>query len=156
MLVGVDSPIGEAMNENSDFGGFWIRVGAYCIDTAVLIVPLMLVSFLFREQAPDGDDLEVAITNLVDSLLNLLLGWAYYATLHASAWQATLGKKATGLKVVGADGGRISLRRATARYFAMLLSALPLGIGFLMVGWTQQKQGLHDKIARTWVIRTTP
>jgi RDD family len=50
-------------------------------------------------------------------------------------------------------GARISFGRATERYFAKILSALTLGIGYLMVGWTKQKRGLHDFIAGTLVTR---
>ena len=67
--------------------------------------------------------------------------------------QGTLGKKALGMIVTDLDGGRIGFGRATGRYFAKILSALILGIGFIMVAFTQRKQGLHDLIASTLVYK---
>ena len=67
---------------------------------------------------------------------------------------ATIGKKALRLKVVMPDGGRVSLGRAFGRYFAKMLSGIPLYIGFIMVGFDSEKRGLHDYICNTRVIRT--
>ncbi len=57
-----------------------------------------------------------------------------------------------GIVVIGLDGQRISFLRATGRYFAKILSALILFIGFLMVAFTARKQALHDIIANTLVV----
>ena len=70
-----------------------------------------------------------------------------------SPWQATLGKKAIGIQVTDLDGERISLARALGRYFAKILSGLILYVGFFMAGWTRRKQGLHDMVAGTLVVR---
>jgi uncharacterized RDD family membrane protein YckC len=74
--------------------------------------------------------------------------------MESSTSQATFGKMACGLAVTDTYGNRISFGRATGRYFAKILSALTLGIGFAMVGWTRQKRGLHDFVAGTLVVRT--
>ncbi len=97
--------------------------------------------------------MEQAIVEIMDSILSLVVWWVYFAVLHSSKWQASIGKKAVGLKVVDENGNRISFGRATGRYFAEFLSALILGIGYMMVGWTKKKQGLHDMIAGTFVIK---
>jgi len=65
--------------------------------------------------------------------------------------QATIGKMICGLKVTDMEGRRISMGRAISRNMLMELSTLTLGFGFLMVGFTAQKQGLHDIIAGTLV-----
>ena len=70
-----------------------------------------------------------------------------------SAKQATLGKMAVGIYVTNERGERIGFGRATARYVASILSALILGIGYLMVAFTDRKQGLHDMIAGTLVFK---
>jgi uncharacterized RDD family membrane protein YckC len=62
-------------------------------------------------------------------------------------------KKALGLKVVDETGDRISFGRAAGRYFAMILSGLILVFGFMMIGWTHRKQGLHDVLAGTFTVR---
>jgi uncharacterized RDD family membrane protein YckC len=86
-------------------------------------------------------------------LIRTVLNWLYYALLESSAWQATLGKKALGLEVTDMEGRRISFGRATGRFFAKIISALILWIGFIMAGFTEKKQALHDMIAGTLVIR---
>jgi uncharacterized RDD family membrane protein YckC len=108
------------------------------IDSFVLLVPTILLRKNFGQAA---------------LLLSLLLDWLYFALLESSAGQATLGKSVLGLAVTNTRGERISFGRATGRYFAKFLSALILGVGFLMVGWTRRKQGLHDFIAGTLVVR---
>jgi hypothetical protein len=55
--------------------------------------------------------------------------------------------------VTDLDGNRIGFGRATGRYFAKILSALILLIGFIMAAFTQKKQGLHDIIAGTLVVK---
>ena len=94
------------------------------------------------------EDIEV-----LDIFIQVPLTWLYYAVLTSSSWQATVGKKVLGLKVVDENGDRISFGRATGRYFAKIPSALILCIGFLMVAWTNRKRGLHDMIANTLVVK---
>jgi uncharacterized RDD family membrane protein YckC len=86
-------------------------------------------------------------------LLALMLSWIYYASLESSAWQATLGKKILGLKVADLAGNRISFARASGRFFGKILSGMILGIGFLMAGFTERKQALHDILAGCLVLR---
>jgi uncharacterized RDD family membrane protein YckC len=83
----------------------------------------------------------------------MVLNWLYYALLESSTWQATLGKKALGLEVTDVEGRRISFGRASGRFFAKIISTLILFIGFIMAGFTEKKQALHDIIAGTLVIR---
>jgi len=79
--------------------------------------------------------------------------WLYYALFEASHFQATPGKMALGLVVTDETGHRIGFGRATGRYFAKLISALILYIGFMMAGWTEKKQALHDILASTLVLK---
>ena len=85
-------------------------------------------------------------------LAQTVLGWLYFALCESSAWQATPGKRVLGLRVTDLEGRRLGFARATGRYFGKLLSAFFLCIGFLMVAWTQRKQGLHDLLAQTLVL----
>jgi uncharacterized RDD family membrane protein YckC len=87
------------------------------------------------------------------ALLRVVLHWLYYSLLESSAWQATLGKKALGLEVTDLDGNRISFGRATGRFFAKFISWMILFIGYIMAGFTEKKQALHDILAGTLVIR---
>lgn len=134
------------LDANTEYGGFWIRVGANVMDGVVLIIVSLLINILsqlaFSEEA----------AGVADAVPQILLYWVYSAVLHSSSWQATIGKKMLGMKVVDYSGERISFGRATGRYFAGILSGLILGIGLMMVGWTKRKQGLHDFIAKTLVV----
>ena len=86
-------------------------------------------------------------------IIRTILHWLYFALMESSTWQATLGKKALGLEVTDLEGKRIGFGRASGRFFGKILSALILWIGFIMAGFTERKQALHDMLAGTLVIR---
>ena len=90
------------------------------------------------------------------NLIELVVSAAYFSLLESSRWQATIGKRICRLRVTRLDGQRITPLRALARYFGKFLSALILCIGFLMIAWTRRKQGLHDLLADTLVVRLRP
>lgn len=85
-------------------------------------------------------------------VISTLLGWLYYAGMESSERQATLGKSVMGIYVTDLYGQRISFLRATGRYFAKILSALILMIGYIMAAFTERKQALHDMLASTLVL----
>jgi uncharacterized RDD family membrane protein YckC len=131
------------------YAGFWRRVAAVIIDgllLSVVTVPLTLA-------LGGGDAYADAARSSAGSTISTVVSWLYYALMESSAKQATVGKMALGILVTDLEGGRIGFGRATGRYFAKILSALILGIGFLMAAFTQRKQGLHDIIAGTLVVK---
>lgn len=79
----------------------------------------------------------------------------YWILLEASVWQASVGKKIMGLQVVTRDGSRPTIYQCIARNLLKILSGITLFIGFMMAGWTDKKQALHDKIAGMLVIKKT-
>jgi uncharacterized RDD family membrane protein YckC len=79
-------------------------------------------------------------------------GWLYFALMESSSKQGTLGKMALSIVVTDVNGNRITFGRATGRYFGKILSGLILYIGYIMVAFTEKKQGLHDMIAGTLVV----
>jgi uncharacterized RDD family membrane protein YckC len=86
-----------------------------------------------------------AMANLIGGLV-VLLFWAER--------QATPGKLVLGLRIVDAEtGGMPSLRNLVLRYVGYLVSALPLGLGYLWALWDDRRQGWHDKMGRTVVVR---
>jgi uncharacterized RDD family membrane protein YckC len=85
--------------------------------------------------------------------LLVLAHWIYFATMESSDRGATYGKRLFGLRVVDDKGNKLSFSRATLRYFAKIISAMPLMLGFVMAMFTQKKQALHDLIAETLVIK---
>lgn len=140
------------------YGGFWIRFAAYLIDAIVLaigggIVGGILGAVIGIVMASGGGATNeiAAVASLVGNVVGIVLNWLYFGFMESSSWQASLGKKAVGLVVTDENGRRISFGRATGRYFAKIISALILLVGFMMAGWTQRKQGLHDMIAGTLV-----
>ena len=95
------------------------------------------------------------IVPTVSNVVTLVVGWLYFAVQESSIGQATLGKKIFRLQVTRLDGAtRLTFARASARYRRKLFSALPLMLGFVMVGVTAKKQGLHDFLAQTLVVMT--
>lgn len=140
------------------YGGFWIRFGAYLIDAillgvvgavigGVLGVGVGLTARLGQQSVNDT----MLGAQMLSALINLGIGWLYYAVMESSANQGTLGKMALGLVVSDEMGNRISFGRATGRYFAKILSGLILLIGYIMIAFTERKQGLHDMLAGTLV-----
>ena len=77
----------------------------------------------------------------------------YYALMESSKYQATLGKIVMGIKVVNKDGQRLDFSKALLRNLSKILSALIMGIGYIMIIFDDRKQGLHDKIADTFVVK---
>jgi uncharacterized RDD family membrane protein YckC len=133
------------------YGGFWIRVVAYLIDAIVLNIVLWLLTVITGLRLISytaTDHLEP-----LPILAPLVVNWLYFALMESSERGATLGKMAVGLRVVTGEGRRLSFANATGRYFAKFISALILGIGFLMVAFTERKRGLHDMIANTLVVK---
>lgn len=139
------------------YGGFWIRFLAYIIDSMVLaigggIFGAILGGMIGFVMGVSGSGEDIAlVSGAVGNVVGIVLNWLYFALMESSTWQATLGKKALGLVVTDLDGRRIGFVRATGRYFAKIVSGIILLIGFMMAGWTQRKQGLHDMMAGTLV-----
>lgn len=131
------------------YAGFWIRFFAYLVDYFVLLFITLATVFLIA--AGDGmgaGDTFSAMVMLASFLLSLL----YFPLFNASAWQGTPGKRLLGIRLMRVDGQSISFLRALGRHLAQILSALILMIGYLMIGLTREKTGLHDLIAGTRVV----
>lgn len=133
------------------YGGFWRRLAAYGIDIGLLALLFFGIGIVVGIVAPGADakELEAAF-----NALGVLVFWVYYANMESGPRQATFGKRAMGLKVCTENGGPLSFGRASGRFFGKVLSGLFLGVGFLMIGFTDRKQGLHDKLASALVVRT--
>ena len=137
----------------SVYAGFWKRFAAVIIDCVILVALSALLGWVagtvYGVAAGSYDEkTAVAIGNIV----GIIVWWIYYALLESSARQATLGKMALAIKVADLNGGRISFGRATGRHFAKIVSGLILMIGYLMAGFTERKQALHDMIAGCLVV----
>jgi uncharacterized RDD family membrane protein YckC len=85
-------------------------------------------------------------------VLLIIIPWVYFAGFESSRSQATPGKLLMNTVVTDLQGNKPSFARVTLRHFAKIISALILFLGFLMIGLTKKRQGLHDKIAGCLVL----
>jgi uncharacterized RDD family membrane protein YckC len=152
-----------------EYAGFWLRLGALLIDNTILglgfflvLIPLIFLTGLrtFLDNFRPNEDMnDVGIFMLIVFFFlvatgALVLTWLYHALMECSQWQATVGKKALGLVVTDMDGQRVSFGRATGRHFGkMLTNLIPALIGYIMAGFTERKQALHDMLAGCLVLR---
>jgi uncharacterized RDD family membrane protein YckC len=144
------------------YAGFWFRAAAYFLDTATLAFALEVTVLgpILR-----NNHVELSFQGILKfwnsgsqqaTALRLLMGlasWLYFAAFESSRWQATPGKKVLGLRVTDLEGKRLSFIRASGRYFGKIISSLLLGLGFVMAGFTEKKQALHDMLASCLVLR---
>jgi len=143
------------------YAGFWKRFGAYVIDEIILstigiIVLLVFGGMIGVSMGLSGIEEDVigpvVVLNII--ALDTILKWLYFTVLECSSRRATLGKMALGIAVTDMYGGRISFMRANARFWSKIISGLFLSIGYIIAGFTERKQALHDLIAGTLVINS--
>ena len=79
----------------------------------------------------------------------------YWILMESSRYQGSVGKKIMSIKVVNMNGGRPTIFESSSRNLLKILSGMTLFIGFMMAGWTSQKQTLHDKISKTLIVEST-
>ena len=143
------------------FAGFWIRFVAYVVDQIFVLLPLSIaVGFASGLAFPEAfyDSRHVSeYTPIEGELLSLFASLAihgiYFTLMESSNWQATVGKRMMRIKVVDYNGQKLNKEQAFSRWFNSVFSHLTLGYGYIMIGLTEKRQGLHDKIAKTLVLR---
>jgi len=152
-----------------EYGGFWLRFLAFLIDGAVLglgifvvAIPLIFLTGLGtylsqihpEEEAGDAGFWLIMGVIFLFATVSLAVTWLYHAWMESSEWQATVGKKALGLVVTDMEGRRVSFGRATGRHFGKIVTNLiPAFVGYIMAGFTAQKQALHDMISGCLILR---
>ena len=126
----------EGMSEDTEYAGFFVRLGAAIIDSLVTGVPAAI------------------ITTFTDiPALGTILSVIYYVMFTYAKGQ-TPGKMLLGLHVVDRNGQKPSLRQVIMReVFGKAIAALALLIGYLWIIWDPKKRGWHDYIAGTFVVR---
>jgi len=144
------------------YAGFWKRLASHMIDQIIISVVGIIIIIPFigmvglslwtQDFDPDAGFFFTLISAYVSLIILIVSGeWLYYAIMESKKG-ATLGKMVLGIAVTDLNGNRITFGRATGRYFAKIISGLILMIGYIMAGFTQQKQALHDIIAGCLVI----
>lgn len=154
------------------YAGFWLRFVAYLIDGVIsglafllLLIPLFVLTgagaALSNIGSPDdiGENAAALLGfGFIAGFFGiiLLVSWLYYAFSESSSWQATPGKKMLSLYVTDLSGQPISFGRASGRFFAKIITGMiPLAIGYILAGFTEKKQAVHDMIASCLVLRKT-
>ena len=160
------------------YAGFWRRFVAGFIDTIILLVPMFGIAMVMGvTMIPDFNTMDPNAMSVAQPVVfviaMLVLVWAYKAILESSSWQATVGKKMLGLKVTTMDGQKVSLMQATMRtwpfWLAYLMQVIESLVGMggilstavslaglvalIVIAFTPKKQGVHDMIAKTLVVR---
>ncbi|MBN8549940.1 MAG: RDD family protein [Deltaproteobacteria bacterium] len=146
------------------YSGFWRRVVAFSIDGCIIqLARIVAVWFcftlgiqIFSEIAhlSAGAAFGAAAASIVGLvLLSLLLGLVYFAAFESSSFRATPGKIIMQAYVGNENAEPISFGRALFRNLAKVVSAIPLGLGYVMAAFSARKQALHDHIASTLVLR---
>ena len=130
------------MERTMIYAGFWRRLGAFVIDYLIVVFICIMIEdstgFYFGEQA--------------SILLLLPVHFVYFAGFWTWRGQ-TPGKMAVGVRIVDADGNSVGIGRSILRYIGYIVSFMMFFcFGFLMIAWDGKKQGLHDKIAGTYVV----
>lgn len=155
----------------STYAGFWLRFVAFVIDWIIVYVlqSFVLVPFLavlgitFASQMPDPDNItnaeamgmvaSIVAAGAVASLISTVVGVFYWTLMESSKYQATIGKLALGLRVTDMDGKNLDFVKALIRNLSKIISGLILLIGYIMAAFTEKRQGLHDIIANTLVVK---
>jgi uncharacterized RDD family membrane protein YckC len=135
------------------YAGFWKRFVAYFVDGVIVNLCSFLISLAMGVSNALAAENINWDTNLIIAYAIIICGSMLYFTLfESSPLQATPGKLMMGVKVTDLNGNRISFPRALGRYIGKIISGVLLGIGYLMIAFTEKKQGLHDFIAGTLVV----
>ena len=151
---------------NRRYGGFWRRLVAYAIDKIILyFVSLLLLAtgflalgrgggislhrFVVTGDLPRGAGLFTALYIIAMFVTDMI----YFTWFHGSVGQ-TPGKMLLGIRVIPASGEKMTFGAAFLRWVGALVSGLVLSLGYLWVAFDGRKQGWHDKIAATLVVRT--
>jgi uncharacterized RDD family membrane protein YckC len=153
------------------YAGFWLRFVAYLIDSLILgiFVVVLFIPFFFliggaalietlprhRVDRLEPEQMGAFLTMVfLFAAIGILVKWLYFAYLESGEKQGTWGKQTLGIYVTDLEGNRISFGRASGRFFAKIVSGLiPFGLGYIMAGFTERKQALHDMIASCLVLR---
>lgn len=165
----MENTIYEQDTKQVEYAGFWWRFLAYLIDSIIIsfvswifIIPIFgifgISIYSLREAGFDPDQAELLFLPMVGlittiGMMSTVMQWLYFALMESSKYQGTVGKLALKIKVTDDQGGRVSFARATGRYFAKIISGMILMIGYIMAGFTEKKQALHDLLASCYVIK---
>jgi uncharacterized RDD family membrane protein YckC len=140
--------------------GFWRRLGAYLIDSAILSSPAWfslsswkfgILYFWSIEEWVEVPEYLAFPPFFVSDALPLIIGTAYFIVFWIWRGQ-TLGMMVLNISIIRRNGTNIYWWQALLRYIGFIVSIATAGLGFLLIVFGRRKQGLHDKIADTYVV----
>lgn len=144
----------DLTSENVEYAGFWIRAGASIIDS--ILIALITYPLLFAIYGWAGADYSSALNS--SGFVATLFLWILPVFVTIWFWtkkQATPGKMLFSLRVVDAKtGNNLTIGQSIARYAGYIISGIPFALGYIWVGFDDKKQGWHDKLAGTVVVRS--
>lgn len=160
------------------YSGFWRRFGAFMIDFVIVSAAGMVVAVVVylpfgaapmiwgqgmgtgpgagtggAGPAPGPPAAILSVASMLNWLLSTTIAWLYEALMTSSRHRATLGKMVFGVEVVRANGEALTFGRATGRHFAKWISYYLMLVGYIIAAFTLKKQGLHDFICDTVVVK---
>jgi uncharacterized RDD family membrane protein YckC len=155
----------------NNYAGFWLRFVAVIIDGIILgivywiivlpVIGIMGLGMANDIQHMDTQDPAQAMSLVgpmmammgISQLFFIVIQTLYYSLMESSNLQASVGKLALGLKVTDMNGAKVDFTKALVRNLCKIISSMILLIGYIMAGFTEKKQALHDMIASTLVVK---
>jgi uncharacterized RDD family membrane protein YckC len=156
---------------NTNYAGFWLRFVAVLIDGLLIgvvqfvaIMPLLAIfgigvaSNIENMESMD----EAQAVSMVGSMMAMglavqvvfvVIQTLYFSLMESSGKQATIGKMVLGLKVTDINGEKLDFAKALVRNLGKIVSTFIMFIGYIMAGFTEKKQALHDMMASTLVVK---
>ena len=157
---------------NSTYAGFWLRFVAWLIDVILLgiiawiIIAPILAAIGFASNFSYSDFQNTEDVASLIAVVSAMIGvsWAanevlkvlYHSFMESSKYQGSVGKMALGLIVTDLQGQKLDFGKAVIRNLCKIISNLTCAIGYIMAGFTEKQQALHDVIAGTLVVKKQP
>jgi uncharacterized RDD family membrane protein YckC len=156
---------------NTQYAGFWLRFVAAIIDGIILgvvqwliILPILGVMGIgmaseFQNIQPGNEAESLSMVAGLMAVMGLaqlfffVLQTLYFSFMESSNLQASVGKLALGLKVTDTNDAKLSFGKALIRNVSKFISMMTMFIGYIIAGFTEKKQALHDLIGGTLVVR---
>lgn len=152
--------------------GFWIRFVAWIINAILIAIVTIPINMVFATASDPTTGMPIAASPIA-SVISLVVVIAYFGLLEGGAKQASIGKMAMGLKVTDGSGGPVGFGKAALRAWPYYIGTIGLLldslagttptlagitglaalISFIVIAFTPRKQGIHDMIAHTFVVK---
>lgn len=131
-----------------EYAGFWLRLGAAVFDMVIVLLLLFVLYSLFITCAAEITQRRIFIMAVVAGIVAIVYFIGFWI------WRGqTPGKMIAGIKIIRTDSSPIEWTHAVLRYLGYIVCFLTLTIGFIWIAFDERKQGLHDKIADTYVVK---